>query len=393
MTGSAAGKRGRRPGTRPEVLLHDFNNLLTVILGAADTVLDRPGIDPQTAADARQIRVAAEHGAALVRRLLPDRAAPMAAPGVTPHRISVNTAMSSLAAVMRQPAGRGCTVSLTLAEPDLLVPADPVDLGRALLNLAMNARLAMPAGGTLTLHGCRRTLTWAEAHDGIMIPAADYAVIEVADTGAGIPVDVLPRIFEPAFTTRRRRGGTGLGLAQVRAMLDDCGGFATVDSQPGRGTKIRLWLPAPASAPVPIPAPASAPAGVSPNPPAARTVLLVEDDPTLRRLTIDRFEGAGWRVLAAASAEAALAALPRSRKAERPLDLVITDAALPGQDGAALIAAIRKIMPDIPAILVSGYAESAIQGNFAGMRVVFLPKPYRIRELLATAASLVGDRV
>jgi len=128
---------------------------------------------------------------------------------------------------------------------------------------------------------------------------------------------------------------------------------------------------------------------MAPNPPAARTVLLVEDDPILRRLTIDRFEEAGWRVLAAASAEAAVAALPRSGKAGRPPDLVITDAALPGQDGAALIAAIRKIMPDIPVILVSGYAESAIQGNFAGTGVVFLPKPYRIRELLAMAGSFV----
>jgi two-component system, cell cycle sensor histidine kinase and response regulator CckA len=383
MTGGTAGKRGRRYGTRPEVLLHDFNNLLTVILSAADTVLDRPGVDPQTAADARQIRVAAEHGAALVRWLLPGQAAPVAALDVTPRRISVNTALTDLAAVMRQPADRGCTVLLTLAEPDLLVPADPVDVGRALLNLAMNARFAMPDGGTLTLRGGRRTLTRAEAHDGIMIPAADYAVIEVADTGAGIPVDVLPRIFEPAFTTRQRRGGTGLGLAQVRAMLDECGGFATVDSQPGRGTKIRLWLPAPALTP----------AGASPNPPAARTVLLVEDDAILRRLTIDRFEGAGWRVLAAASAEAALATLPRSGKAGRPPDLVITDAALPGQDGVALIAAIRKIMPDIPVILVSGYAESAIQGRFAETGVVFLPKPYRIRDLLATAGSLVGDQV
>jgi two-component system cell cycle sensor histidine kinase/response regulator CckA len=251
----------------------------------------------------------------------------------------------------------------------------------------------MPAGGTLTLRTGHQTV-YRPFQDGLeTITPGRYVVIEATDTGIGIPPEILPHIFEPFFTTRRTSGGSGLGLSTVLGIARQSGGFVTVDSRPNLGTTIRVYLPRhdgadtpEARAPVPslpqILEPPPAPAA-----PTSRTVLLVEDEAPVRALAERALRQAGWAVLTADSAEAAL-----DRLGAEPIDLLVSDIVLPGMDGTALLARLRARRPDLPAILVSGYAESAVRGDLPLDDVAFLPKPYALKALVAAAgATLLMD--
>jgi len=407
-------ERTRMLGQLTAGIAHDFNNLLTAILGSADTVLSRQVLDPDVAIEVSLIRQNAERGAELVRSLLA-----FGQPGPSlPRLIAVNRALTSFAASARRLLGRGIRVDLVLDEPDSLIQMEPVHLDQVLMNLAVNAAHAMPGGGVVTIRARRRVLDQPEPGDPTAarapasslpdtsaasisfspippqdIPPGRYVEIEVIDEGSGIPPDVLPRIFEPYFTTRRGTGGTGLGLSTVLSLVQQSGGFMATRSAPGEGTVVWLLFPArdgeiPEAPADPAPLSGIKGAGTK-SMESARigTVLLVEDDVSVRRVAHRALADAGWRVLAAESGPAALALLPRP---PRRLDLVISDVALPGMNGTALLGDIRKILPKTPAILVSGYTESALQGDLPTDGVVFLPKPYRMRELLDAAARLVA---
>jgi two-component system cell cycle sensor histidine kinase/response regulator CckA len=379
----AHGQKLQAVGQLAGGIAHDFNNLLTAIIGAADCVLERHGVDIESLADIRHVRLAAERGAALVRQLLAfGQRQPL-----QPRVISVNTAISGLAGLLRRVLGEKVRLELELEEPGRLVRADPTQLDQVLINLAVNARDAMETGGVLTLHSGHRAVYRPETHGPETIPIGRYVLIEVTDTGRGIPADVLPRIFEPFFTTRPHNGGSGLGLSTVLGIVRQSNGFLTVDSVVGQGTAMRIYLPRYDGDEAPAPAPASEIAAAAIGQAAVATpgrvrgiLLLVEDDQAVRHLAERALRRAGWQVTVADSAETALDTLPGLAGG---LDVLVSDVVMPGMEGPVLVREIRKIWPGLPVVLVSGYAESAVRGDLPSERVIFLPKPYSLAELLS----------
>lgn len=342
---------------------HDFNNILAAMMGAAEAIAARPGVDGETRADAAQLATAARRGAALARHLLAFvRDTPPA-----PCRLDVRAALEDLSGLVRHIAGRAVCVTVEVAEATggpLEVEIDPTGFDQVLLNLAANARDAMPGGGTLRIACAGR---------------GEEAVVEVRDSGCGIPPAVLPRIFEPFFTAGKP-DGTGLGLATVAEVVQGAGGRVEVESAPGAGTCMRVCLPR-----------LSPRAGVAAG---SGTVLLVEDEPLTRRLATRMLSAAGWSVRVAGSLAEALAAAQ-----DVALTAVVADHELPDGDGAALVAALRRGgTPGLPAVIASGHGPAALRREPAiaallaaapGAAAV-LAKPYKAAELCAALAGVTG---
>ncbi|QEG31387.1 Blue-light-activated protein [Gemmata obscuriglobus] len=315
---------------------HDFNNLLTVIGGSA-ALLDGPaGRGPNAARLVGEVRFAAERGQWLVRQLL-TFARPQAA-GREP--LDLGRVASDLAPILARVVGPAIETDVdTPAEP-VFVLADRGELEQALLNLATNARDAMPGGGRLALR---------------VRAGADWVRVAVTDTGSGMPPEVRERIFEPFFTTKGPDVGTGLGLTTVKQVAERCGGRIAVESAPGRGTTFDIDLPR-------CPAPAPAPTGTS------RTVLLAEDEPGVRALARLILQGQGYNVTEAADGAEALKLL----EGGGAFDLLVTDVRMPGADGGRVAARARELLPAVRVVFMSGFTdtEPAVPGS------VFLPKPF-----------------
>ena len=357
---------------------HDFNNLLGAVLGAVDAMQDRPGQDADTRADLAIIRASAERGADLVRQLLAFGGQQTLRPIV----LATNPAIEAVAALLHRLLPASVRSHLTLETPGRYVLIDPTQFDQILLNLAVNARDAMQAGGDLTITSGHATVLQPLPGLPDTVAPGRYVTIDIADTGPGIPPAVLPHVFEPFFTTKRDAGGTGLGLSTVLGIVRQSGGFLTVTTGPD-GTCFRLYFPRHAAPPPPIAAPppaASAPA------PASGVVLLVDDENALRQLAERLLIRRGWTVLSAEDAAMALDLL-----AETPaIDAIVTDLVMPGMDGAALVREVRTRLarPDLPAILVSGYAEAALRDQIGAVATVFMAKPYRLADLADKLADL-----
>ena len=368
-------------------IAHDFNNLLTAVMGAAEDALTRVQPDVETVEDLEQIRSSADRGAALVRQLLAFGRQQT----LQPCPVAINAAVESLSGLLRRLLGSTIRLELQLEQPGRTVRVDPTQLDQVLINLAVNARDAMTEGGQLTLRTGHITLYRSLVRGEETIPPGRYVMVEVQDTGVGIPPEVLPRIFDPFFTTRRDRGGSGLGLSTVHGIIRQSDGFLAVDSLVGKGTRIRIYLPRHDGDEVMIPQGPAPRADATSEPresggeaakmPSGRTVLLVDDEEGVRRLAVRALSKAGWTVLDAGSGDSALALL-----AERPgstIDAVISDVVMPGMDGGTLVKAVRAMYPSLPAILASGYAEEAIHGDLAAEGITFVPKPYKLKYLIA----------
>jgi two-component system cell cycle sensor histidine kinase/response regulator CckA len=359
----------KRPAPHDDVhkAAHDLNNLLTAIIGASDVILERSDVDPETRADIAHVREGARRGTTLVQRLR----------GVAPEfpdLISVNEAIEATCRLLDHALGANIALTLDLRAPGGRVRIDPSQLDRALLNLIANARHAMPDGGTVTLVASRRVVVVPEARVPDPIPPGDYVVIMVEDGGAGIPREQISRIFETGVSSRRRAGGSGIGLPSTRDIVHQVNGFLSVESIQGQGTRFEIHLPCVERAePAERPAVAGAP-----------SMLLVEDDLLVRDVTERILLRAGWNVRCAMSAEEALEVLR-----EGHCDMMISDITLPGMHGVALARLVRTRLPEVPIILTSGYERTALAEACDVMNVVFLTKPYGQAELLEAIARIL----
>jgi signal transduction histidine kinase/CheY-like chemotaxis protein len=350
-------------------IAHDFNNLLTVISGNLQLLeADLEGTARQAAESALR---AVGRGADLTRKLL----AFARRQRLDPHAIDVSAMLAEVEGMLRPTLGATVELEVVVATGVPHVFADPSQLESALVNLALNARDAMPRGGRLRIEARGVQL---DAADGDL-PAGDYLVFLVADTGFGMSQDVLARAFEPFFTTKASGKGSGLGLSIVYGFVKQSGGHLSVQSRLGYGTRIELYLPAAhPAATQPKPAEARAPAGGN------ETVLVVEDEPEVLQIAVAFIASLGYRVLTATSAAEAIAVLDDDAV---PVDLLFSDVVLgAGMTGGELGREAQRRRPGLPVLLTSGYERPSSDGGEAPHIREFelLSKPYR-REVLAEA--------
>ncbi len=355
---------------------HDFNNMLQVVAGALALILRRPDDAARVARLAAMAEDATERGGAITGRLLSlTRQGTLRAAPVEPLAL-----LSDMASVLSHTLGAAIAIQVAAA-PDLPpLLADRRQLETVLINLAANARDAMPGGGRLTL-----SATLDDDPQGLSVEVlpGPYIRIEAADTGHGMDADTLARASEPFFTTKDVGRGTGLGLAMARGFVEQSGGGLRIESAPGRGTAVRLWLPC---------APGTAGAEETLRLPRRRgRVLLVEDDAQVRATLAEQLQEMGLRVLPAADGPAGLAALMGGAE----VAMLVSDLTMPGMDGVALIRAAQRMRPGLPAILLTGYAgvgASLTTAEGLGGPVSLMQKPVSAAQLADRIALLVERR-
>jgi two-component system cell cycle sensor histidine kinase/response regulator CckA len=358
-------------------IAHDFNNLLTAMIGFCDLLLQRHGPGDASFGDVMQIKQNANRAASLVRQLL----AFSRRQALQPRLFDVTDALADLSNLLRRLLGETIELSINHGRDLGLVRVDPGQFDQVIINLAVNARDAMPGGGQLSI-GTRATHLDRPVQRGAdMMPPGDYVLIEVADSGTGISPENLGRIFEPFFSTKEVGAGTGLGLSTVYGILRQTGGFVFVDSAPGQGAKFSIYLPrfaAGAATQTPARAASAEPAGRPDDLTGKGTVLLVEDEDAVRLFGARALRNQGYTVLEARSGENALDVL----RAEDGVDVLVTDVVMPGMDGTTLARLVRMERPHIQVILMSGYAENTALGEFSGEDGIhFLPKPFSLKQL------------
>ena len=328
---------------------HDFNNVLTAILGSAELLLlDSPPGAP-TREELDIIRDAATRAQDLIRQLLAFSARQVLQPVV----LDLNHLVKNVGKMLRRLIGEDIKLDSDLA-PDLAaVRADPGQLEQVLVNLAVNARDAMPDGGRLAIKTFNAEITGEHVPLPNPIPPGRYVVLQLSDSGVGMSAETQARIFEPFFTTKEQGKGTGLGLATVYGIVRQSGGHITVESAPGAGATFRLYLPRVDEAVTPVAAP-----GTVAAPAAGReTVLLAEDEPLVRILARRVLEQAGYTVLAAGGGAEAL---ETARRHDGPIHLLLTDVVMPEMSGRDLVRRLGELRPDVPVLYMTGYSEEAI---------------------------------
>jgi PAS domain S-box-containing protein len=347
---------------------HDFNNMLTVISGSSEILLEQLTDRPNLMMIARMIVEAANRGAELTKHLLAfARKQPL-----QPRNVDVNTMVIDTMKLLRPTLGEQIEIESTLEEHAQPAHIDPSQLSAALLNLAVNARDAMPAGGKLLLETGNVVLDEAYAQNNLEVTPGAYVMIAVSDTGTGIPADLREKVFEPFFTTKAIGKGTGLGLSMVYGFVKQSNGHIKIYSEEGHGTTIKLYLPC-----------ASAPSEVAelaaPIEGGNETILVVEDDALVSNFVVAQLHSLGYKTISASSGSAALAEVDGGAA----FDLLFTDVIMPGgMNGRQLADAVMQRRPQMKVLYTSGYTENAIvHHGRLDPNVLLLPKPYRKSEL------------
>jgi PAS domain S-box-containing protein len=359
---------------------HDFNNLLTVIVGNADMLVEDLAGQPQLREIADLVVQAAQRGADLTQRLLAfARRQPL-----EPKVVDVNRLVRAMDLMVRRTIGGHVVIKVQEGAALWAALVDPVQLDNVLLNLCLNARDAMPLGGRLTMRTSNVEVRAASAPRGTGARPGQYVLVAVSDTGTGIAPQHLPHVFEPFFTTKEKGKGTGLGLAMTYGFIKQSGGHVEIETQPGRGTTVMLYLPRATAAPTESRAAPAAQERPSHAGGGTTTILLVEDDDLVRRYARGQLVALGYSVLEARDGPHALQLLDDGACA----DLLFTDVAMPGMNGRELADRARVRCAGLRVLYTSGYAEDAIvHDGRLDADVQLLPKPYR-REELARGISL-----
>jgi two-component system cell cycle sensor histidine kinase/response regulator CckA len=370
-------------------IAHDFNNVLSAIMMATDFLLNAHKPTDPSFQDIIQIKQNANRAAALVRQLL----AFSRKQTLRPQVLDLGETLSDLGMLLKRLIGEKVTLDVVHGRDLWPVKVDISQFEQVIVNLAVNARDAMPDGGKLTVRTANVTAADCARFGHKGLPTADYVLVEVSDTGGGIPQDIIEKIFEPFFSTKEVGKGTGLGLSTVYGIVKQTGGFVYADSEPGR-TSFHIFLPrhipgiedqpAPAAATVALDSAASAAANLAKSAASDLTghgvILLVEDEEGLRALNARGLKSRGYTVLEAGNGVEALEVLAEHGH----VDLVVSDVVMPEMDGPTLLKELRARDPNVKIIFVSGYAEEAFAKNLPSQeQYAFLAKPFTLKQLVA----------
>lgn len=362
-------------------IAHDFNNVLTAIRGYAELVSDAtPDGDPRVS-DLAEIQSAADRATGLIDKLLAFTRQQVLQPRV----LDLDAFLDTLSPLVQRLVGTDVKLEVVRANGLGRVRVDPVQIEQILLNMASNARDAMPGGGRLTIETANVTLDAEYVRQHPYVPAGRYVSLTVADTGVGMDPATVGRAFEPFFTTKGPGRGTGLGLATVYGVVKQSGGHVEIYSERGLGTTIKIYLPRVDTAAEPPMEPVAIPRDIH----GSETILVVEDEPAIRALAVRALSDLGYRVLAASSGQDAME-LARATAGE--IHLLVTDIVMPEMGGHELAGRLRELRPELAVLYVSGYTENGVarHGIMVG-EMAFLPKPFTI-EALGRKVREVLDR-
>ncbi len=359
---------------------HDFNNMLTVIAGTTETLVAELAHQPELQSVAKLIDDAAERCAELIQHLLAfARRQPL-----QPRNVDINGAVLDIAKLLRPTLGEQIEIETILERGITTSHIDPSQLANSVLNMAINARDAMPSGGKLLLETRNVVLDEAYAQANVDVRAGPYVMLAVSDSGTGMPAEVRDKAFEPFFTTKDVGKGSGLGLSMVYGFVKQSGGHIKIYSEQGHGTTIRVYLP---------PARGDADAATSAAVPVAgghETIMVVEDDALVRNFVVAQLHGLGYKTIDAADSRAAMAHVEKGT----PFDLLFTDVIMPGgMTGRQLADEIAKRRPGMKVLYTSGYTDNAIvHHGRLDEGVLLLTKPYRKTQLAQMVRrALSGD--
>jgi len=360
---------------------HDFNNLLTVILGYSQILAEGVPVGSRLADSTAQIKSAADRASGITRQLLAFSRKQVLSPRV----INLNDIMLNLDALLRRLIGEDVEVRTDLANDLGSVKADPGQIEQVIMNLALNARDAMPQGGKLTLETANAQLDESYGRSHQPTKPGRYVMLAVSDTGHGMPPETQARIFEPFYTTKDVGKGTGLGLSMVYGIVKQSGGYIWVYSELDQGTTFKIYLPR-VDQPAETMGAESRPKNVQRG---SETILLVEDDPQLRQLSSSVLAHCGYKVLVAGEPEEGLAIC---RSNQRDIRLLITDVIMPSMNGRQLAEQILQISPDVRVLYISGYTNNAIvHYGVLDAGLWFLPKPFTLSALIAKVREVLDS--
>ncbi len=354
---------------------HDFNNLLTVISGYTHMVQEDIALEDRLREPLEQVARAASRAADLTRQLLTFSRKQISAP----KKAAVNELLGGVEKMLRRLIGEDIRLTLSLSPDAGAISVDPGQFEQVIMNLAVNARDAMPQGGRLAIETASVVAGDASAHSPLAIPPGVYASVTVSDTGTGMSSEAMAHVFEPFFTTKEAGKGTGLGLSTVYGIVKQSGGFIWADSTPGMGCVFRMLFPAVEAGFEAAPEPALA-ANLS----GTETILLAEDEPGVRKYVHQALERYGYTVLDAANGREALAC---AETCGRPIHLLLTDCVMPEMGGAELAAAFQSRNPGTPVLCMSGYTDRPRVPSSAGVH--HIQKPFTAGTLLGRMRSIL----
>lgn len=366
---------------------HDFNNLLTAMIGFCDLLLLRHKPGDSSFADIMQIKQNANRAAGLVRQLL----AFSRQQTLQPRVLNLTDVLVDLSNLLRRLIGENIQLSLQHGRDLGLVKADPGQIEQVIINMAVNARDAMPGGGKLTITTSNLTLVAPIRREHDEVPPGEWVVIEISDNGTGIPPEIIGRIFDPFFSTKEVGKGTGLGLSTCYGIVKQTGGYLFVDSEVGRGTKFSVYLPrhVRTAAEAAEAQKESAAEKVAPDLTGAGVIMLVEDEDAVRMFAARALKNKGYTVLEARDGDHALEVL---KDHTGKIDLIISDVMMPGTDGPTMMKQVRAQRPCIKAVFISGYSEERLKESFeTGEAVHFLPKPFSLKQLAEKVKDVLKE--
>ncbi len=376
-------------------IAHDFNNLLTAMIGFCDLLLMRHPAGDQSFADIMQIKQNANRAANLVRQLLAFSRRQTLQPKV----LDITDVLAELSNLIRRLIGENIELKMVHGRDLSHVRADQGQLEQVLINLAVNARDAMPNGGALTIRTQKTTISRdnplprefiAPSEEDSSMPDGDYLQVEIIDTGTGIPRTILQKIFEPFFSTKAVGSGTGLGLSTVYGIIKQTGGYVYVSSTEGKGTNFSLFFPVVAARDVTAAAVETAAAEKSEivDLTGKGTLLLVEDEAPVRMFAARALRNKGYTVLEADCAEIAIDLMGHHG---HEVEIIVTDVIMPGMNGPTMIDKIVLQHPNIKVIFISGYAEDVFVNNYGAERSFnFLAKPFTLKQLAGKVKEVLG---